>query len=245
MTSDAAVARPAATVLLLRDRPGLQVLMVQRARGAVFGSALVFPGGKLESHDGADDWLPHILAPADLDPEERALRIACWREAYEETGLLAAGGALGADVPAGASFLDRVKAGGGRLDLGALTPLARWITPVFAKARFDTRFYLARLDDGEAVCDGMETVWAQWLAPAEALALGESGERKLLLPTRANLRWLAGHGSAAEALARAAASGPMGPVQPRRETAADGAYLVLPEGLGYPPTRERLPSQFQ
>ena len=241
MTIDAVAPRLAATVLLLRDRPNLQVLMVEHSQGAVFGSALVFPGGKLEGSDASADWLPHITAPAGLDPQERALRIACWREVHEETGLLPAGGAPMADT----SFLDLIRAGGDRLDLGALTPLARWITPDFAKTRFDTRFYLARLDDGEAVCDGRETVWAQWLTPAQALALGERGERKLLLPTRANLGWLAERSCAAQALADAEASGPLGPVQPRRETAGEDAWLVLPDGLGYPALRQLLPSQFQ
>lgn len=244
MTSDQAPARPAATVLLLRDRPALQVLMVERSQGAVFGSALVFPGGKLDAEDGSDGWLPHVLASAGLEPDERALRIAGWREVYEETGLMASGAAPAPGVAAG-SFLDVVREGGWRLDLGALVPLARWITPDFARTRFDTRFYLAGQDQGEAVCDGSETVWAQWLEPAQALALGERGERKLLLPTRANLRWLAERSSTAQALADAAAAGPMGPVQPRREMTVDGAWLVLPEGLGYPPVRERLPDQFQ
>ena len=47
------IARDAATVMLLRDRPEeMEVLMVQRHRDMKFmGGALVFPGGK---HDPAD-----------------------------------------------------------------------------------------------------------------------------------------------------------------------------------------------
>ena len=47
--------KPAATVLIVRDAPDLEVLMVRRSAGMAFGaSAWVFPGGK--------------VAPADADP---------------------------------------------------------------------------------------------------------------------------------------------------------------------------------
>ena len=40
--------KPASTVLLVRDAPGLEVLMVRRSAGMAFGaSAWVFPGGKV------------------------------------------------------------------------------------------------------------------------------------------------------------------------------------------------------
>ena len=46
-------ARPAATILLLRDRPaGLEVFMVVRHHAIDFaGGALVFPGGRVEEAD--------------------------------------------------------------------------------------------------------------------------------------------------------------------------------------------------
>ena len=46
-----------ATVLLLRDAPDLQVLMVKRHYQIDFAAgALVFPGGKTNPEDSADDW---------------------------------------------------------------------------------------------------------------------------------------------------------------------------------------------
>src|SRR5437763_10672963 len=52
-----AEARPAATVVLLRDSPrGPEVLMVRRTRGASFmADAWVFPGGRVDSNDGSNE----------------------------------------------------------------------------------------------------------------------------------------------------------------------------------------------
>lgn len=72
-------ARPASTVVLLRDTPqGLQTLMLRRNKDLVFaGGAWVFPGGALDAQD---------LAAAHGDVQEAA-RIAAAREAQEEAGL--------------------------------------------------------------------------------------------------------------------------------------------------------------
>jgi 8-oxo-dGTP pyrophosphatase MutT (NUDIX family) len=100
--------RPAATVLLVRDSPGiaedgvdgaLEVLMVQRnAAASFYGGAHVFPGGALDPQDAA----PSTFLLADgLTAEEsdaalgtQAGGLAYWfaavRECFEETGLLVA-----------------------------------------------------------------------------------------------------------------------------------------------------------
>ncbi|MCR9186994.1 MAG: NUDIX domain-containing protein [Halieaceae bacterium] len=72
-------ARPASTVVLLRDGPeGLETLLLKRNKALLFaGGYWVFPGGALE----ASDW---EQAGGD---EERATRIAAAREAEEESGL--------------------------------------------------------------------------------------------------------------------------------------------------------------
>jgi len=75
-----ASARPAATVVLLRDAAaGLEALLVRRnAQLAFHGGAWVFPGGRIDAEDSvageADDGLP------------AARRAAC-REAWEEAGV--------------------------------------------------------------------------------------------------------------------------------------------------------------
>ena len=91
------------------------------------------------------------------------------------------------------------------LDLDALTVFARWITPAMMPKRFDTWFYVATAPaDQLAVCDGWETVDAEWIAPTEALRLGEAGERTVIFPTRMNLQLLAEASGAEDAVARAA-----------------------------------------
>ena len=52
-----AEAVPAATMLLVRDEPEFQVLMVKRHHQIDFASgALVFPGGKPHSDDSLEEW---------------------------------------------------------------------------------------------------------------------------------------------------------------------------------------------
>jgi 8-oxo-dGTP pyrophosphatase MutT (NUDIX family) len=77
--TDVPEAKPASTVVLLRDTPtGLETLLLRRNKALIFaGGAWVFPGGSLDPED---------LASADGDVD-RASRIAAAREAQEESGL--------------------------------------------------------------------------------------------------------------------------------------------------------------
>lgn len=66
---------PAASVILLRDHPRLEVLMIQRHENSSFvPGAWVFPGGAVDEADGA---------PGTLD----AAKAAAVREVFEETGI--------------------------------------------------------------------------------------------------------------------------------------------------------------
>ncbi len=79
MTVEAVAARPASTVVLLRDgEEGLETLLLKRNKALVFAGGLwVFPGGAIDPED---------LAAAGGD-EQEASRIAAAREALEESGL--------------------------------------------------------------------------------------------------------------------------------------------------------------
>ena len=82
---------PAATILLLRDDPVFEVLMVKRHHQIDFASgALVFPGGKTHAGDHDPAWEQRVLGWDRTAPHKRALRIAAIREAYEEAGILLA-----------------------------------------------------------------------------------------------------------------------------------------------------------
>jgi 8-oxo-dGTP pyrophosphatase MutT (NUDIX family) len=240
---------PAATILLLRDEPAFQVLMVRRHHEVEFASgALVFPGGRTHRGDHDPAWADYAVGWSDLEPAQRSLRIAAIREAFEEAGILLARRANGEPlqgeacplevrraVDAGeAEFLDVVRQLGVRLDLAALAVFARWITPPGPRKRFDTWFFAAKAPaDQLAACDGRETVDAEWIAPATALRLAEAGERKVVFVTRMNLKLL-GEAAAAEDAVRRAEARPLVTVQTRIEQREDGRrVLVLPPEAGY------------
>jgi 8-oxo-dGTP pyrophosphatase MutT (NUDIX family) len=256
-TTSAATAeiKPAATILLLRDDPAFEVLMVKRHHQIDFASgALVFPGGKSHAGDHDPAWAEHVLGWEAYDAEQRGLRIAAIREVFEEAGILLAKRRDGrpmsgeacpmevrAAVDAGATaFLDVVAGLEARLDLSALTIFARWITPPLTPKRFDTWFYAVNAPlEQLAACDGRETVDAEWIAPAEALRLAAAGERKVIFPTRMNLQLLAEATGAEDAVARAAGR-TLVTVQPQIEQRPSGRVLVLPPDAGYGAVAEPL-----
>lgn len=240
--------KPAATILLLRDDPAFEVLMVKRHHQIDFASgALVFPGGK--SHAGDHDlaWAAHTLGHADFDAEQRGLRIAAIREVFEEAGILLAshtdGSPMGDQIApmnvrqavdrGEMAFLDVVKDLDAKLDLHALTIFARWITPPMTSKRFDTWFYAALAPaDQLAACDGRETVDAEWIEPAEVLRLADAGARKVIFPTRMNVQLLAEATSAADCVARAQGR-TLVTVLPKIEDRPEGRVLTLPADAGY------------
>ena len=246
-TSDVPIL-PAATILLLRDEPAFEVLMVKRHHQIDFAAgALVFPGGKTHAGDADPRWEQRTFGWADALPHKRPLRIAAIREAYEEAGILLARNADGApfrgDPRAAAArediardrrpFLGLIEELDVYLDLEALAVFAHWITPKLVPRRFDTWFYVAEApDDQLALCDGSETVDAEWIQPLEALRLADLGERTVIFPTRMNLKLLAEAEGAAGAMARARAREVV-TVEPQ-VTERDGErVLVLPPEAGY------------
>lgn len=246
--SDPVPAQPSATVMLVRDAPRFEVLMVKRHHQIEFASgALVFPGGKLEDSDGDPAWNASVTGAEGLSDLERALRICAIREAFEESGILLAedegdvadpievrAAAGRDDVASGrVGFLAFVARLGMKLDLSAMTPFAHWITPAAMKKRFDTRFYLmAAPPDQVAACDGYETVDAEWITPGEALRLSEAGERTILFPTRLNLGLLAASTSTATAMAEAAGR-PVRPVEPDIVRENGSVLVSIPADAGY------------
>jgi 8-oxo-dGTP pyrophosphatase MutT (NUDIX family) len=236
---------PAATLVVLRERGGEppELLMVERTQRMAFaGGAMVFPGGRVDDAD-------RTLASAFPDPDA-AFRIAAIRETLEETGIpIGIRPPIGADLAArlqaelhdGASFGDLLSREALALHLDALAPFARW-KPAFHQARiFDTIFFLAEAPAGDwqprpqaGECENVE-----WLSARAVLDRVARGEASAIFPTVRNLERLAQFGSIAQARADAAAH--------RIETITpwiadhDGEpHLFIPEGLGYPVTREPL-----
>ena len=156
--------------------------MVQRPGGADFApGAYVFPGGAVHEDDRSF-------------PDE--LRGAAVREVFEETGILLALGGGEPDaarvrklVESGLSFADALKSAGVTPDFDGLVMFARWVTPSLLRRRFDTRFYLARTPEGQAVRprDGEVVDW-RWVSPRLAL---ETAELNLVYATRTVLESVA------------------------------------------------------
>lgn len=248
MTDIDVKSRPAATVVIVRDRPHgpPDILMMERASTMAFAAgALVFPGGAVDADD-------HDLAARidhGLEQDEAAARIAVIRETIEEAGL---GIGLLGDVDAatvlrlrdgllnGVSLhrlLDRNNLG---VAFSALTPFARWHPAPFDRVArvFDTRFYLARAPEGQmATVDTTENVKLFWSGAAATLALCDAGKAKLIYPTRRNLERLALCGTYAELVAHAC-SYPLETVRPWQEERDGECHLCIPDHLGYPVTSE-------
>ncbi|RMI39267.1 NUDIX hydrolase [Streptomyces triticirhizae] len=214
-----APARPAATVLLLRDGDaGPEVFLLRRRRSMAFaGGAHAYPGGAVDPRDGtAED-------PGRSTAEEPAplVVLAALRELFEEAGVLLAGptpDSLVADVSGEDWEADRRALAAHELSFSALLarrallprgdllrPWARWITPEFESRRYDTWFFAAALPPGQRGRNAStEADHVAWLSPAEALAGYERGEWAMMPPTVATLRQLLPHRTTAEALAGAA-----------------------------------------
>ncbi|GAB4204023.1 MAG: NUDIX hydrolase [Sandaracinaceae bacterium] len=249
---------PASTVVLVRDgTAGLEVFLVQRHKATTFmGGAYVFPGGKLDAADADpslrarsagpdDDALLAALGPSErLDPAAaRALYVTAVRETFEEAGVLLVKGPRPAPdllaagrsrLLAGERFDQVLEALDATLDLGRLQPLSRWITPAVERRRFDARFFLAVVDPAEsATADVQETVAALWGTPRDVIARHLAGTLDLPPPTLRTLELLATHGSAAAALAAAAAR-PVPLVRPVFRALESGWLLALPGDPEHP-----------
>lgn len=248
---------PAATILILRESPGLEVLMLHRHPATDFvPGAMLFPGGKVDDGDADPAWVTHCEGWQRHAPSDRMLRIAAVREIFEETGLVLtrdrlppdfAGGAalmaLRAAVERGAMLFRDVIAGAGlKIDLDGLSPLSRWVTPPVVSRRFDTHFYLASLPAGqEPVVDGREAVDLEWLTPEQGLTFAAAGTRNILLPTRLNIESLRAARTVAEAR-QIAARQPHLTVEPEVIRTEGRITLVIDPRHGYGLVTEDLPA---
>lgn len=243
--------RAAATVMMIREAERLEVLMVRRHHQVDFVSgAMVFPGGKIEESDADPAWAEHAVGWDSVPEAERGPRVAAIREAFEESGVvIGAGGAASPPhaleirkaVDAGeVLFLDYIRQQGMTIDIGALTLFSRWRTPPVVPKRFDTFFYMAPVPAGQtALSDGRETVEAEWIVPDEALRLAAAGQRRIVFPTRMNLKLLASTPTLTDAVAAASRRQHL-TVEPNIVTRGDMRYVSIDASHGYGAVEEPL-----
>ena len=178
-------ALPAASVLVVDDRPDLHVVIGRRRPGSNFvGGLIVFPGGGVDPddrHPPARSLVPAGRVPGMDRASGAAFLHAAIRETSEEVGL---------DI-----------AGPGPVDPDHFPHVGHWITPEDAPRRYDTHFFMARYLGGPVVADQIELTEAWWERPADALRRIEMGELDAILPTIEFLRSLSEYRNVADAFA--------------------------------------------
>ena len=239
------IAKPrlAATVILVRDGvEGPEAFLMRRSMQSSFmPGAYVFPGGKVDPADAA-------LAPGSRSP---AFLVGAVREVFEEAGVLLAVDAQGnyprlttktdywqrqrAEVSEHPERFAALLADNG---LSIATDLVRpwtwWLTPVIEERRFDTRFFIARLPQGqEPLHDGHETTDSLWMAVGQCLEDYQSGSVTMAPPTMATMVEMSAHNSVDQLMAEApfdsALRFPFFGQDPQ-----DRAVLILPGDPAYP-----------
>lgn len=217
----------AATLLLVRDGASrsehadsqIEVFMLERPSRGAFPGLHVFTGGKV---DAADETLVTSMAwvgPSEADAAALlnstdgplSYWLAAIRECYEESGVMLGhqdGQPLSAetvrtlDTTRDEEFGGLCARLGITLALGSLHYYAHWVTPEQAPRRFDTRFFVAQMPEGQqARFAPGETLSGEWVTPGEALARAEDGRWSLIMPTLTSLRSLLPYGTVAELLA--------------------------------------------
>ncbi len=258
-TQTAVPTRDASTVVLLRDgdgRPGgLEVYLLRRTAEMAFAAGFcVFPGGGVDPRDFEHEiaWVGPTAAQwgqalGTTEEHGRALVCAAVRETFEESGVLLAGPtqdtvvadttgedweedrrALEARELSFTDFLDRR---GLRLRTDLLAWWGSWVTPVFEPRRYDTRFFVSALPEGQVTRDvSTESDHVVWMSVRDIIAAVDEGRMAMLPPTYATCLELYAATSAAEALAGAEARDRTA-VLPEMQMDDDGGYLRLPHRL--------------
>ena len=240
-------ARPAATVMLIRDAAeSLKVFLMRRHSQMEFApGTMVFPGGGVDDRDRNAEiawagpppawWAERFGIEAGL---AEALVCAAARETFEESGVLFAGSANDPDGPDNIvrdasvygdarraladrtlSFADFLRQENLVLRSDLLRPWANWVTPEAERTRrYDTYFFVAALPEGQrADGDNTESDSSGWALPRDAIADFEAGRNVLLPPTWTQLDALAGR-TVADVLA---VERQISPVQPLLEKRGD------------------------
>ena len=240
--------RDASTVMLVRDSArGVEVFLQRRVVGMDFaGGMTVFPGGGVDTSDTDAEvrWTgPDVTWWAERfgigEAQARALVLAAVRETFEECGVLLAGpteDSVVADTGDYAearrllearelSFGDFLEKEQLVLRADLLRPQANWITPLGERRRYDTRFFVAAVPEGQRA-DGntSETDLVQWQTAEEALADWRSGRCILLPPTWSQLSILSGFATVADLMAADPVIEPILPIISRRDGAVHIAF---------------------
>lgn len=236
---ESVAARDAATIVVVRDGDkGIEAYLMRRQTTMAFAAGMyVFPGGGVSPSDVERDipwfgpepahWAQQFSCEVEL---AKGLVVAAVRETFEETGILLAGpdgdtvvSDTSGDAMAAArlaldagelAFADFLIERGLVLRADLLGAWAHWITPEFQPKRYDTRFFVAALPEGQRVGTmSRESDRATWSPLSEVLAAVDAGEAAMMPPTIATCREVSEH--RASSIVADAAARPITTVMPK------------------------------
>jgi len=253
--------RDAATVMLVRDAPDLEVFMLRRnLRSDFVGGAYVFPGGGVDDDDRFSDLEAVCTGRSDADASAQlgvasgglAFWVAAIRESFEEAGVLLAydrdelvrfedpevverfAGHRGEVDRGDRRLIEVCQSEGLRLAVDTMYYFSHWITPEGPTRRYDTRFFVARAPEAQVpLHDDHEVIANLWVRPSEALAAHRAGEFEMIFPTVRTLMALERFETADDLLAAAAAISEVPTILPRIVQDDGGVRIVLPGDPGY------------
>jgi 8-oxo-dGTP pyrophosphatase MutT (NUDIX family) len=178
------IPKNASSIILIKGEPGDEKIVMGKRNMALkfMPGALVFPGGRVDRGDGGikavdqlhpetrDKLLSHIRGKS-TERRAHALGVAAIRELAEETGLLI--GAPSKALPRHPDwqmFHDK----GMAPSVSRLRLLARAVTPPGVHRRFDTWFFVMRLEPDHHIPNGGfvssgELENLQWIRPQDAI----------------------------------------------------------------------------
>lgn len=231
--------------------------MVRRHVGSEFApDVYVFPGGKVDESD-RDTALVAVTditgsrAGVQFSDDDSAFRMAALRELFEEAGVLLALDGTGEIVEISGdrteiytclrkqlhegtiTLSDVARQTSVRYAIDRLHPFSRWITPSGIPRRYDTRFYLALMSDGqEALHDAVETTHGTWIAPDEALRRHEGGDFPLVFATVKHLERMRRFPTL-DSLFAGISDTDLAPITPRAVQRDGKSAFLLPGDPGY------------
>lgn len=201
---------------------GFEVFLTRRPDGMPFlGGMYCYPGGTVTKDDFTPRMIERstgltakrarkILGARYSPVEAMGFWIAGVREVFEEVGVLLAVKRSGAPLLSDAnraawlaekhaalsnksiSFVELLRSENLVCDLAALAHFSYWQTPSQVAMRFETRFFIAALPQGQiALPTSYEVAHSLWLTPDRAMQLFSRGELPMIFPTFAALRTLA------------------------------------------------------
>ena len=193
----AAIPKPASTVVLL-DRNN-RVYMTKRPHTMKFlGGYFVFPGGAVEREDEHANE-QYIKVGDERNELPLSYYIAAARELFEEIGILLCEKNIQTEplpdyekamayrkqlLDGDISFCQLLKKEEMYLCTSRLNYFGNLVTPERSPIRFNTRFFLAYLPDGQQpMPDPYEIEEGLWVTPEEALSAYRENRMPMVLPT--------------------------------------------------------------